>query len=258
MEREGVLHIQRAIPDVPINEFKRAETQGLEVIPKSFHGNEVQTEVTEPAVKNHIKVKINFKDVSVTINIMPNNEYSLCYGCAGVIQRLGPAVKKFHVGDKARQASLDTESCVTTRVNNSALQSALILSATGGIDIACIERVRHKKAEDTSYESMIQEQYQNTIYAKVDGTWNLHNALKGCRVGQANYAAANTFLDAFASWRQRQRLCANSVDLGLIKDVGYVAEGETGLDAKINRAHWIPINESIWDHESEKENENES
>lgn len=59
-----------------------------------------ETEVTEPAVKNHIKVKINFKDVSVTINIIPNNEYSLGYECAGVIQRLGPAVKKFHIGDR--------------------------------------------------------------------------------------------------------------------------------------------------------------
>lgn len=111
---------------------------------------------------------------------------------------------------------------------------------------------------------MTKNQYQNTIYAKVEGTWNLHNATQELlkqpldfftmlsstsgvagRVGQANYAAANTFLDAFASWRQRQGLCANSVDLGLIEDVGYVAEDETGLDAKINRAHWIPIDESM-------------
>jgi hypothetical protein len=111
---------------------------------------------------------------------------------------------------------------------------------------------------------MTKGQYQNTIYAKVEGTWNLHNATQELlkqpldfftmlsstsgvagRVGQANYAAANTFLDAFASWRQRQGLCANSVDLGLIEDVGYVAEDESGLDGKINRAHWIPINESM-------------
>ncbi|OOO03856.1 Alcohol dehydrogenase GroES domain protein [Aspergillus oryzae] len=135
-----------------------------------------ETEVTEPAVKNHIKVKINFKDVSVTINIIPNNEYSLGYECAGVIQRLGPAVKKFHIGDRV----LDTESCVTIRANNSALQAVLTYSATGGIGIACIELARHRKAEDTSYESIIQEQYQNTIFAKVEGTWNLHNALKSC------------------------------------------------------------------------------
>lgn len=111
---------------------------------------------------------------------------------------------------------------------------------------------------------MTNTQYRNTIYAKVEGTWNLHHATQSLlpqpldfftllsstsgvagRVGQANYAAANTFLDAFASWRNRQGLCANSVDLGLIEDVGYVADDDTGLDAKINRAHWVPINESL-------------
>ncbi|KAF5855894.1 hypothetical protein ETB97_008273 [Aspergillus alliaceus] len=491
MEREGVLHIQRVIPDVHINEFKRAETQGLEVIPKSFHGNEVQvqlraeqletlegltwceTEVTEPAVEeDHIEVEImavgvNFKDVAVTMGIVPDNEYCLGYECAGVVRRLGPAVKKFHVGDRVcmmKQGShtnrirVHVDRCYvipdTMSYEDAATipcvyltslyalyhlagfqegQSVLIHSATGGIGIACIELARHKKAEhfnepivarlltelfilinaghikpihpvtmygfeevpaalafirtgrhigkvvitnkndreiivptlpairrlrlspdvsylivgglkglcstlavhmaqhgarhivvsnrsgisdeasaeivrdcmsygcqvteakgdignmdfvkglvqntcpriggivqaamalnDTSYESMAQEQYQNTIYAKVEGTWNLHNATQQLlkqpldfftmlsstsgvagRVGQANYAAANTFLDAFASWRQHQGLCANSVDLGLIEDVGYVADDETGLDAKINRAHWIPINESM-------------
>ncbi|KAE8326160.1 hypothetical protein BDV39DRAFT_206299 [Aspergillus sergii] len=159
-ECEGVMHIQRVIPNVPINEFKRAETQGLEVTPNSFHGNEVQVQLRAKQLGTLEGLTWGeTEDVSVTINIIPNNECSLGYEFAGVIQRLGPAVKKFHVSDVC---------------------SVLILSATGGIGIACIELARHRKAEDTSYESMIQEQYQNTIYAKVEGTWNLHNALKSC------------------------------------------------------------------------------
>ncbi|KAK4246255.1 beta-ketoacyl synthase [Corynascus novoguineensis] len=596
MERESILHIQRVIPDVPVNEFKRAETEGLPVVPKPFHANTVQvqlraerlgtlegltwceTEEEEPAIlENHIEVEImavgvNFKDVAVTMGIVPDNEYSLGYECAGVVRRLGPAVKKFHVGDRvcmlkqgshANRIRVHVDRCHiipdTMSYEDAATipcvyltslyalyhlaglqegQSVLIHSATGGIGIACIELARHKKAEiyvtvgteekrqfleqeygiprnhmfssrgtkfaseimqetngrgvdaivnslvgelldaswriladggvmieigkrdivsrntlamepfdrncsfravdlsytkhfnepivarlltelftlinaghirpihpvttygfedvpaalayirtgrhigkivitnkndtevivptrpavrklklspdvsylivgglkglcstlavhmaqhgarhiivcnrsgindeasakivrdcmsygcrvteakgdignmefvkglvqntfprlggivqaamalnDTSYESMTKDQYRNTIYAKVEGTWNLHNATQELlkqpldfftmlsstsgvagRVGQANYAAANTFLDAFAHWRQRQGLCANSVDLGLIEDVGYVAEDETGLDAKINRAHWIPINEGL-------------
>ncbi|KAK6063593.1 beta-ketoacyl synthase domain-containing protein [Seiridium cupressi] len=596
MEREGILHIQRVVPDVAVNDFKRAETDGLPIVPKSFHGNEAQvqlraerlgtlegltwceTEVQEPAVlEEHIEVEImavgvNFKDVAVTMGVVPDNEYSLGYECAGVVRRLGPAVKKFHVGDRvcmlkqgshANRIRVHVDRCHTIPDTMSyedaatipcvyltslyALyhlaslqegQSVLIHSATGGIGIACIELARHKKAEiyvtvgteekrqflekeygiprsrmfssrstkfageimqetngrgvdaivnsligelldaswrvladggtmveigkrdivsrntlamepfdrncsfravdlsytkhfnepivarlmtelftlinaghlrpihpvttyafedvpaalayirtgrhlgkivitnkndkeiivptrpavrklklspdvsylivgglkglcstlavhmaqhgarhivvsnrrgirdeasakvvrdcmsygcrvteakgdignmdfvkslvqnifprlggivqaamalnDTSYESMTREQYRNTIYAKVEGTWNLHHATQELlkqpldfftmlsstsgvagRVGQANYAAANTFLDAFASWRQRQGLCATSVDLGLIEDVGYVAEDETGLDAKINKAHWIPINEGL-------------
>ena len=124
MERKGILHVQRVVPDVPLNEFKRAETDGLAVVPRSFHGNEVQvqlraerlgtlqgltwceTEVEEPAVEeDHVEVEImaigvNFKDVAVTMGIVPDNEYSLGYECAGVVRRLGPSVKKFHVGDR--------------------------------------------------------------------------------------------------------------------------------------------------------------
>ncbi|PIG88977.1 hypothetical protein AARAC_011456, partial [Aspergillus arachidicola] len=68
-----------------------------------------------------------------------------------------------------------------------------------GIGIAYIELARHREAEDTSYESMIQEQYQNTIYAK---------ASSPC-----------------SQW-QRQGLCANWVDLELIEDVGWDHESE--------------------------------
>lgn len=124
MEREGVLHIQRVVPDVAVNEFKQAETEGLPVVDKSFHGNEVQvqlraerlgtleglawceTEVVEAAVmEEHVEVEImavgvNFKDVAVTMGIVPDNEYSLGYECAGIVRRVGPAVKKFRVGDR--------------------------------------------------------------------------------------------------------------------------------------------------------------
>lgn len=124
MEREGILHIQRVVPDVPVNEFKRAEAEGLAVVPKSFHGNEVQvqlraerlgtlegltwceTEVEQPTVlEDHIEVEVmavgvNFKDVAVTMGVVPDNEYSLGYECAGVVRRVAPGVKKFRVGDR--------------------------------------------------------------------------------------------------------------------------------------------------------------
>ena len=63
--------------------------------------------------------------------------------------------------------------------------------------------------------------------------------------GQANYAASNTSLDAFASYRQMLGLHANTVDLGLIEDVCCVAEQNSGLEVRFNKRQWTPINEGM-------------
>jgi KR domain/Phosphopantetheine attachment site len=82
------------------------------------------------------------------------------------------------------------------------------------------------------------------IRPKVDGTWNLHHALKGLdffvlfssisgvvgQYGQANYAAANTFLDAFVQYRHYLGLVASVIDLGVMEDVGFVSESPGLID----------------------------
>lgn len=110
---------------------------------------------------------------------------------------------------------------------------------------------------------MTAEDFRTSLHAKVSGTWNLHRATTEClrqpldfftlmsslsgfigKEGQGNYAAANSFLDAFASYRRQQGLCAHSIDIGAIDDVGYVADDEHGLENKINWTQWIAINET--------------
>jgi hypothetical protein len=78
---------------------------------------------------------------------------------------------------------------------------------------------------------------------KIRGTWNLQEVVLTqqqqpldffvlfssfaslvVQRGQANYAAANAFLDAFAQFRHNLGLCALVLDLGAVADVGYVAE----------------------------------
>lgn len=83
--------------------------------------------------------------------------------------------------------------------------------------------------------------YEAAIRPKVQGTWNLHNQLpqeldfflmlsstSGIigNPSQAAYAAASTFLDAFANYRNALGLAAATLDLGVILDVGYVAENK--------------------------------
>ncbi|KAH7398011.1 putative polyketide synthase [Cadophora sp. MPI-SDFR-AT-0126] len=100
------------------------------------------------------------------------------------------------------------------------------------------------------FENLTLEDYQDTIKAKVDGTWNLHNSLPkastdffillSSQVGalgnasQAAYAAANVFLDNFASMRNVQGLPAVSLGLGRVVGVGFVAENE-GAQRGLNK-----------------------
>lgn len=62
--------------------------------------------------------------------------------------------------------------------------------------------------------------------------------------GQANYAAANMFLDSFAAYRHKLGLAACSVDLGVIEDVGYISERQA-LAERLEKKSWAGINESL-------------
>ena len=88
---------------------------------------------------------------------------------------------------------------------------------------------------------MNHEDFNAAVRPKLEGTWNLHNQLpkdldffimlssvSGVigNASQANYAAGNTFLDAFAEYRNNLGLPAVTLDLGVIEGVGYVAENQ--------------------------------
>ncbi|KAI0377764.1 putative polyketide synthase [Hypomontagnella monticulosa] len=82
------------------------------------------------------------------------------------------------------------------------------------------------------------EKWNAAVKPKVNGTWNLHEALPADldffvmasslsgmfgQYGQSNYAAANTFLDAFAQFRHSRGLAASTVDLGVVDEIGFVS-----------------------------------
>ncbi|KAM0323503.1 hypothetical protein ACHAQA_008783 [Verticillium albo-atrum] len=94
---------------------------------------------------------------------------------------------------------------------------------------------------DAATSTMTFSEWQDTVAPKVLGTWNLHHALIDAKQnpeffilfssfsglcgqwGQANYAAANTFLDSFTQYRHAQGLPSATVDVGAVQDVGYVS-----------------------------------
>jgi acyl transferase domain-containing protein/NADPH:quinone reductase-like Zn-dependent oxidoreductase len=130
VERGGVLHVHRVIPDTAVNAFKRAERDGAEITERSLHetnltGNRgaavqlradrlgtlqnlvwCETDVGEVQVQdNHIEVEViasgvNFKDIATIMGTVPEDESKLGYECAGIVTRVGEGANTFNVGDR--------------------------------------------------------------------------------------------------------------------------------------------------------------
>ncbi|KAL4788819.1 hypothetical protein BDV19DRAFT_395631 [Aspergillus venezuelensis] len=95
---------------------------------------------------------------------------------------------------------------------------------------------------DSTFENMAHTQWQTSLEPKVQGSWNLHQALQSTSTdlgffvtlssvagvvgnrSQANYNAGNTFEDALARYRVSQGLHGASIDLGAVVSVGFMAE----------------------------------
>ncbi|KAI3333750.1 hypothetical protein F4824DRAFT_470692 [Ustulina deusta] len=103
---------------------------------------------------------------------------------------------------------------------------------------------------DQNFSDMTFEQWIQAAAPKIKGTWNLHHVTISKAIdldffvlcgsisghigqpGQANYASANTFLDAFAQYRNSLGLAASVVDIGAVEDVGVLARSP-GLLARM-------------------------
>ena len=93
------------------------------------------------------------------------------------------------------------------------------------------------------FENSDVETFRRIVAPKVDGAWNLHNALADHELdffillgsmagivgnrGQAAYNSTSSFINGFAQYRARQGLPAIALDLGVVEDVGYIAENAT-------------------------------
>lgn len=144
-----------------------------------------------------------------------------------------------------RMASIDVHVVVyqCDIADMSALQAILASHSTNGPPIKGAFQCA-MALHDSLFETMTHHQWSASLRPKVLGTRNLNILLPedldffiilssfagifGNR-GQSNYAAANTYQDALAQERRELGLKAVTVNLGIMRDVGVVAErGATG------------------------------
>ncbi|KAL4814823.1 hypothetical protein BDW67DRAFT_192033 [Aspergillus spinulosporus] len=128
-------------------------------------------------------------------------------------------------GDVAKLADVKTAVQAASRPIAGVLQMAMVLN-------------------DRPFLNMSHDDWCTAIRPKVDGTYNLHEALLdadatldffvvfGSVSGafgiahQANYAAANTFQDSFVQYRHAHGLPASILNIGAMANVGYVSENK--------------------------------
>ena len=105
--------------------------------------------------------------------------------------------------------------------------------------------------DDALIRNMTQQQLLSVMAPKVTGAWNLHEATLETELdffilyssattfvgnpGQANYVAANSFLESLANYRRKQGLPAHYAAWGAISDVGFLARNEEIKDALQSR-----------------------
>jgi NAD(P)-dependent dehydrogenase (short-subunit alcohol dehydrogenase family) len=138
---------------------------------------------------------------------------------------------------------LESQGCSVTVIKGSVTQlpdvEAAVTAAKGSLKgVLQMSMV----LRDQAFPRMTYEEWTAAVAPKVQGTWNLHQATLSCPLdffvcfssvsgvigqpGQANYAAGNTFLDAFVQYRRSQNLPASSIDIGAMEDAGYLAENK--------------------------------
>ncbi len=111
---------------------------------------------------------------------------------------------------------------------------------------------------DTLFADMTFDQWQDCVAPKVRGTHNLHEATRdknldffvcfssGAAIvgskGQANYAAANCYMDALMNHRRRLGLAGTTMNVGAVSGIGAVAEN-SDLQRTMERLGYELINE---------------
>jgi NADP-dependent 3-hydroxy acid dehydrogenase YdfG/acyl carrier protein len=113
---------------------------------------------------------------------------------------------------------------------------------------------------DQAFQKMSIDEWNSVTQPKIQGTWNLHNITQSRGInldffvlfsslagvlgqpGQANYAAANAFLDAFVQYRINMNLRCSAIDIGAVEGIGHLSKNPE-LFKKIQGTGYLAVQE---------------
>ncbi|KAI9653650.1 MAG: Type I Iterative PKS [Bathelium mastoideum] len=139
-------------------------------------------------------------------------------------------------------------SCVVAALDRIKKPLGGVVQAAMGLGEALFNEMTHKK-------------WHQSLAPKIQGTWNLHNAIQGrdsqldfflCTsslagsvgaVTESNYCAANQFLDYFVRYRRRLGKPAVAIGYGTISEVGYLHE-HPEIEKMLERRGLTPTTEA--------------
>ncbi|KAL8801632.1 MAG: hypothetical protein Q9182_004317 [Xanthomendoza sp. 2 TL-2023] len=112
---------------------------------------------------------------------------------------------------------------------------------------------------DSLFSNMSADQMQQVLAPKIDGTNNLDEIFyndeldffvlfssAACvfgNAGQANYSAANGYINSFARKRRNRGLAASAVEIGQVAGIGYVVNASQTVKDQLTKLGMTPISE---------------
>ncbi|SMQ54923.1 unnamed protein product [Zymoseptoria tritici ST99CH_3D7] len=245
-------------PIRPNKVFPASQTQdAFRYMQKGQHIGRVCISIPHSPVSDNQKADLETTQSLAPIRFHGDASYLLIGGLGG----LGRAISSWMVEHGARELLYLSRSAGTTPKDDAfiaELQSMGCATKLVAGDVACREDVERALnlasnpvrgvvqmsmvLRDQNFAKMSFEDWTAVTRPKIQGTIALHEAtsklcspldffvlfssLSGAigQPGQANYAAANTFLDAFAQYRNSLGLSASVVDIGAVEEVGFISE----------------------------------
>ncbi|KAH8805416.1 hypothetical protein F5884DRAFT_846143 [Xylogone sp. PMI_703] len=163
--------------------------------------------------------------------------------------------------DKDFVCELESMNCTVQLVHGSVTDVEDVALAVDGVAAPLKGIIQMSMVlRDQGFPRMSIDEWNGVTQPKVQGTWNLHNVTQARNLdldffilfsslsgilgqpGQANYAAANTFLDAFVHYRKSLQLPCTAIDIGAMEGAGYLSEN-VDLLKKMKGTGWRAVQE---------------